>query len=129
MPQGSSLAPDRRRQRRLKLPPMYTLIRVRPRGTKTYCWTGHIYDISASGLRFELDAAVATGTEIEIRAALPGCHHTTINASGHVVRYHDEPDDPGPIRMGMIFDKFTHKEDLQRLTDYLNENGLLASAA
>jgi hypothetical protein len=110
---------DARQAPRLALPPMYTLVRVRPRGEERFCWTGHIYDISASGMRFELDEPLPAGTEIEVRAMLPGYPHTTFNAAGHVVRRHDDPEDLGPARMGMSFDAFSHGGDRRRLEDYL----------
>jgi hypothetical protein len=110
---------DARQAPRLALPPMYTLVRVRPRGEERFCWTGHIYDISASGMRFELDEALPPGTEIEVRAMLPGTPHTTFNAAGHVVRRHDDPEDVGPARMGMSFDGFSQGGDQRRLAEYL----------
>ncbi len=99
---------------------MYTLIRVKPSGDDRYRWTGHIYDISESGLRFELDQALEPGTEVEVRAMLPGSQHITINASGRVVRIHDDRDEHGPMRMGMTFDKFSRHVDHERLNGYLS---------
>ena len=72
---------EQRSVQRLKLPPMYTLVRVRPAGTQRYCWTGHIYDISAAGMRFDLDQVLESGTIVEVRAMLPG-HTTTFQVSG-----------------------------------------------
>ena len=43
---------ESRHAARLKVPAMYTLVRVRPQGQARYCWTGHIYDVSESGMRF-----------------------------------------------------------------------------
>lgn len=128
MPQRSKQAANSRQTPRLKLPPMYTLIRVRPKGTKRFCWTGHIYDISAAGMRFELDAPLEPGTFIEIRAMLPGSQQTTISVSGHIVRYHDDSDERGPIRLGMIFDAFTNPADRARLIDYLHNSGIKQAA-
>lgn len=113
---------------RLKLPAMYTLLRIRPRGENRYRWTGHIYDISPSGMRFEMDDEVPAGTELEVRAMLPGGVHTTFTATGRVVRLHD--DDPAcpPVRMAMAFDAFSHPIDRQRLCDYLADRGLRLAA-
>ncbi len=119
---------EQRHHPRLKLPPMYTLIRVRPHGDSKFCWTGHIYDISESGLRFELDAGVQPGTSIDIRATLPGAHSTTVNMTGRVVRYHDEPDDLGPQRMGVRIDSFLCQSDRHRLAAYLRHNGMTRAA-
>ncbi len=120
-------ADESRQYPRLRLPAMYTLVRVRPAGTERYLWTGYIYDISAVGMRFELDAALPPGTEVEVRAMLPGTEHTTFHATGRVVRIHDDTDEPGPVRMGMTFDKFVHHVDRRRLHDYLQHSGLKAA--
>lgn len=111
---------EARRQPRIKVPPAYTLVRVRPEGTENYCWTGYIYDISDSGMRFELDAPVEPGTRLEVRAMLPGNEHTSFDASGMVVRIHDDEDDMhGPVRMGMFFDHFATNTDERKLKRYL----------
>ncbi len=114
----TTLASESRQSARLKLPPMYTLVRVRPAGAERYCWTGYIYDISLTGMRFELDAAVEPGTKLEIRAMLPGPAHTAISASGRVIRIHDDDHMPGPVHMGLIFDAFEEGDQL-KLRDYL----------
>ena len=106
---------------------MYTLVRVRPAGHDCYCWTGHIYDISETGMRFELDEQLPAGTKIEVCAMLPGCDHLTFSAVGCVVRLHDEEDERGPMRMGMVFESFQHQLDHQRLSHYLSDHGLQAA--
>lgn len=108
---------DAREAHRVKLPPMYTLLRVRRPGERRYEWTGHIYDISTSGMRFELDQGFAEGTEMEIRAMLPGKEHIQIRAKGRVVRIHDA--EAGPVRMGMAFDAFHRRTDRDRLEAYI----------
>lgn len=128
MPRRSRPTTDARQSPRLKIPPMYSVLRARPQGQKKFCWTGHIYDVSAAGMRFELDSAIEPGIVIDVRATLPGPHHTTINASGHVVRYHDDADEPGPIRMGMIFASFDTPQDRKLLDEYLREHGLAQAA-
>lgn len=109
---------DSRRSNRVKLPAMYTLVRVKPVGAERFRWTGYIYDISSSGMRFELDAPVDPGVKLEVKAMLPGTEHTTIRAVGTVVRIHDDDQLPGPTRMGMTFDRFI-EEDQARLNHYL----------
>ncbi len=105
---------------------MYTLLRVRHIGDQRYRWTGHIYDISESGMRFELDAPLPAGTEVEVRGMLPGTHQTTFHATGRIVRMHDD-EEVGPIRMGMTFTSFNHDIDRQRLNIYLNHAGTKAA--
>ena len=128
MPQGETPANNARQHPRLTLPPMYTVFRARPQGKKRFCWTGHIYDVSAAGMRFEIDAPVKPGTAIEFRATLPGPNPTTINAQGHIVRYHDDPAEPGPIRMALTIDEFPHDTDKLRLQSYLRDHGLTQAA-
>ena len=106
---------------------MYTLIRVRPKGGDRYPWKGHIYDISESSMRFELDEALEPGTEVDVRAMLPGACHITFTASGRVIRLHDDLDDMGPMRMGLVIDSFKSSSDETRLTTYLATNGLKAA--
>ena len=118
---------DSREYPRLRLPAMYTFVRVRPKGHERYCWTGHIYDVSESGMRFEIDEQLQAGQEIEVRAMLPGASHITFNASGRVVRLHDDSDEAGPIRVGMVFDTFTRQIDRKRLVSYLSGAGLKAA--
>lgn len=118
---------DARRSPRLKLPPMYTLIRVRTEGSRRYRWAGHIYDISDCGMRFELDAALKPGTCIEARVTLPGGEATTIGVVGRVVRLHDDEDERGPMRMGMTIERFSHTADRARLRNYLQGKGLQAA--
>jgi hypothetical protein len=105
---------------------MYTLVRVRPTGKEKFLWTGYIYDVSTSGMRFELDRGLEPGTQVEIRAMLPGASHTTFRASGHIVRRHDDVEERGPVRMGMHFDQFNHPDDRQKLMDYLAVSGRAA---
>ena len=115
----SSDRADSRQFARLRLPAMYTLVRVRPIGDERFSWTGYIYDISEGGMRFELDTPLDPGTSIEVRAMLPGANHMTFEAAGQVVRLHDDDEIPGPARMGMTFDHFALEEDRSRLADYI----------
>ncbi|MEX0776496.1 MAG: PilZ domain-containing protein [Phycisphaeraceae bacterium] len=119
---------EARQAPRLKLPAMYTLVRVRPKGSDRYKWTGYIYDVSASGMRFELDYALEPGTEVEVRAMLPGAMQMTVHASGKVVRLHDDHDERGPMRMGMSFDQFGEHRDRRQLMDYLEHAGVKMAA-
>ena len=122
MPQETRVEP------RIKVPAMYTLLRVRRAGEERYRWSGHVYDLSRSGMRFELDEALETGAEIEVRAMLPGATHTTVRVAGRVVRMAGDADEPGPVRMAMTFDKFEAPVDEQRLVEYLEGRGLRRAA-
>lgn len=120
---------EARQTPRLRLPAMYTLIRVRKKGKNRFNQTGYIYDISQTGMRFELDDAMEPGTEVEFRALLPGSQTTTFSAAGHLVRIHDDIDEPGPVRMAVAFDKFKTVIDREKLHDYLNQRGPKMSMA
>ena len=87
---------DQRQHPRIKVPAMYTLIRARVLGSNRYNWTGHIYDVSLGGVRFELDMPIEPGTQLEIRGMLPGAGHTTFRAIGRVVRVHSDASELGP---------------------------------
>lgn len=119
---------DARQSPRLRLPAMYTLVRVRPVGAPRYLWTGYIYDISLTGMRFELDHALPPGMQVEVRAMLPGFTQTTFHAIGTVIRLHDDPDEPGPVRMGLTFQRFLHHADRRRLMEYFEYHGLRLAA-
>jgi c-di-GMP-binding flagellar brake protein YcgR len=119
---------EARQTPRLKLPAMYTLLRLKPRGDDRFKWTGHIYDISTGGMRFEMDTDLPAGTEIEVRAMLPGATPTTVTASGRIVRLHEDDPSLPPVRMAMTFDTFSHPIDRQKLCDYLTDRGLRLAA-
>lgn len=118
---------ESRQQPRLKIPAMYSLVRVRMSGEDRYRWTGHIYDVSVTGMRFEIDEPLEPGTTVEVRGMLPGRQHTTFRASGQIVRFHDD-EFTGPTRMGMVFDHFESELDQQRLVGYLDGHGLRLAA-
>lgn len=120
---------DARRHPRLQLPFMYTVLRARPEGTDRYRWTGHIYDLSQSGARFELDQAIDPGTRLDIRMVLPGDTQSVVTASGTVVRLHDDEAEPGPVRMAITFDRLATDADRRRLEGYLQPRLELRSAA
>ncbi len=126
MPDTADHNAEARSNPRLRLPAMYTLLRVRHVGDQRYRWTGHIYDISQTGMRFELDAPLPAGTEVEVRGMLPGTHQITFHATGRIVRMHDA-EEVGPIRMGMTFTRFNHDIDRQRLNIYINHSGMQAA--
>ncbi len=113
---------------RTRVPAMYTLLRARASGSERYRWTGHIYDISIAGMRFELDRPLEPGSEIEVRGMLPGNNHTTFRATGKIVRLiRDNENEVGPVRMGLVFDRFQHPADERRLQDYLQATMLKAA--
>ena len=122
MPTASAtgVSRDQRQHPRIKVPAMYTLVRARVLGSSKYTWTGHIYDVSVGGMRFELDMPIEPGTQLELRGMLPGSGHTTFRAIGRVVRIHSEPDNPGPVVLGLQFESFQSPMDRHRLAEYID---------
>ncbi len=79
---------------------------------------GHIYDISQSGLRIELDEALQPGESVALVLDLPGTF-STLAASASVVRLHDDEDEPGPRLMALRFTGFADRTHKDRLLCYL----------
>jgi len=103
---------DRRAHARYVLPAMYTAIAVRPGESDSFKYEGHAYDLSLSGVRFELDEPLAPGTTVGLRIDLPGfaryggdADARPIYALANVVWIEDE-DQPGPYRMAAVFKRF-----------------------
>ena len=118
--QANGTRRDQRQHPRIKVPAMYTLVRARVVGSTKYTWTGHIYDISVGGMRFELDMPIEPGTQLELRGMLPGSGHTTFRVIGRVVRLHSEQHERGPVIMGLEFESFQSPMDRQRLAEYID---------
>lgn len=129
MPANPAFGREQRQHPRIKVPAMYTLLRARVVGSSRYTWTGHIYDVSLSGIRFELDMPVEVGTELELRGMLPGGEHTTFRVIGKVARLHSDDDQPGPAVMGLEFESFRSPMDRHRLSQYIDARRASEAAA
>ncbi|MEM8782025.1 MAG: PilZ domain-containing protein [Planctomycetota bacterium] len=112
-------ADDGRAAPRAAVPPMYTLLRAKRPGDEQFRWSGHLYDVSMTGMRFELDEPLKTGEQVQVRAMLPGTEHITIRVEGRVARMHE--DGPGPVRMGLLIERFLGPHDRRKLTTYLQD--------
>ncbi len=124
-----SLTPDSGRVApRYKLDAAYTWVRVRRQGQRYFRLTGHAYDVSSSGMRFELDEALTPGQTVDVELMLPRSGTKRIRATGSIVRLHD-PDEVGPIRMGLQFSEMRQDADRQRLERYLSQIQHLQNAA
>ena len=126
-------AQNRRIHTRYRLPSMYTEIGVRELQDDEFRFTGHAYDISLGGMRFELDEAIEPGTSIAVRIQLPGPttdrERRAIFAMANVVWIEeDDVESGGPIRMACVFRNFCHPGDEQRLLSQLS-SGHYARAA
>ncbi len=119
---------NRRRFERFALPIGYTTVTVqRSHENAVSTLTGHAYDISESGVRFELDEALDLGECVAASIMLP-CEREPVFVNARVVWLNDAIDDPGPRRMALQFDEFTSPADRHRLVGYLSR-GRLARAA
>ena len=106
----------RRDDERVRMAPMYTAVTASR--SASAAMHGHIYDISASGVRIELDEPLPPGEHVSLELQLPGAP-TTVQASADVIWCHDEQDDPGPRRMALRFVEFSDRGHQKRLADFL----------
>ena len=80
---------------------------------------GHGYDVSLTGMRFELDEALLPGTEVAIQLFVAG-DPSPVRMRGVVVRVFSHDDDPGPRRMAVQFTAFDSPTDRERLVRRIN---------
>lgn len=119
---------NRRAHERFTLTPMYTTVTaIREASPFSGEFEGHAYDISETGIRFELDEPLNTGEAVTLRLTLP-CESESVSVSGDVVWVNDADDDPGPRRMAVHFRGFHDQADRFRLLNYLG-NGKMRRAA
>ena len=83
-------------------------------GTPEHGLEGHGYDISMSGMRFELDEELPVGSEVTVHVH-PPAEADPIVMRGTVVRVFAHDDDPGPRRMAVQFTSFATPRDRERL--------------
>lgn len=99
---------------------MYTLLRAGPVEGEGFCWMGRAYDISATGLRFELDQELRPGQALNLRVLLPGRRRQIrLGAEGHVVRVHHPQLGNGRTCLALQFDRFKESEHQERLARYV----------
>lgn len=112
---------------------MYAPVAVRLLADDQFTYTGHAYDISEGGLRFELDKGIDAGTEVAVQVTLPGEPEPkggpgrSVFAIANIVRLQEE-DEPGPVRMAAVFSRFAREGDRERLAKQLG-SGRFAKAA
>lgn len=119
-----SSAQNRRQHARVCLPPMYTPIAVRLLHDETFTLEGHTYDISEGGVQFELDKAIAPGSQVVVQIELPvsvgggpaAARHVFV--TGNVVWVDDS--EPGPVRLAVAFTRFAREQDRELLADRLS---------
>jgi len=112
---------DRRQCERFTMPHQYTAITVHPAGSMTLCpLHGHVYDISESGIRLELDEPLDIGSEVSFQVQLP-MGHGTVTGQAAVVWVNSQDDDPGPRRCALYIRSFLSATDQSRLTNYIGD--------
>lgn len=140
---------DRRQAPRYTLPAAYTPVRVRLLDGADEDLEGHAYNISATGLRFEIDEPLPAGSRIALRLELPArgglkpggpasaaspaslieaTPSPAVYAIATVVWLLDDADEPGPVRMGARFEGFPRSADQRRLRDLLADGRYAAAA-
>ncbi len=129
------IGPDRRQHVRYALPSMYTTIAVRLPDELAFGRTGHAYDVSVGGMRFELDEPIESGTRVGVRIELPGgaslpvTRRRAVFAMANIVWVQeDDLEVPGPVRMACTFTNFCSPGDEERLLGRL-ESGRFSRAA
>jgi hypothetical protein len=113
---------DRRRHPRFAVNPGYTPVRLRRLSEDSFIHSGHVYDISESGVCFEMDLPIDPGTPVALEIALPdspGVLHTNdgpgraVYMIGNVIWC--EVDEPGPARMALAVTRYARAGDRERL--------------
>lgn len=114
-------AGERRSSPRLRLPMMYTLLRAGPVSSNGFCWTGRAYDISASGMRFEVDGELRPGDVLNLRVLLPGRkRQLRLRVQGEVIRIHHPQLANGRACLAINFDRFLQPQKQDRLRRYVD---------
>ncbi len=110
----------RRESDRIRVQPMYSAVTACTDARENPVrLLGHVYDISESGVRIELDNPLDPGQIVTLQLDLPGAS-AAVEAAASVVWVHDEQDDPGPRRMALKFTVFLNHSDRARLVDYID---------
>jgi len=110
---------EQREHPRLTLPAGYAQVRVRPDRRRSAALTGHCYDLSWGGLRFEIDEAIPVGEALDVELNLPGDTAHPVHFRAVCVRQTDA-DDVGPIRTAAAIVSHASDVDRRALADYLD---------
>lgn len=127
---------DRRRFPRFELEAMYTTIAVRTLDQDEFRLQGHSYDVSEGGIRFELDRGIERGTEVAMMINLPTMNEgsdafgpeAAVFVFATVVWIEDE-NEPGPIKMAAVFNRWARRGDRERLLAELGKGVYRRQAA
>lgn len=112
---------NRRQHPRFAVTPSYTSARVRLLSEEHFTRSGHVYDISEGGVRFEMDIPVEPGTSVAMEITLPEPSGSmTIDGPGRAVFVLGnvvwcDTDEPGPAQMALVITRFARAGDRDRL--------------
>ncbi len=131
----TSLNPiDRREHARFRMNPGYTPVELRLHPDDESGLEGHIYDISESGVCFELDEPIPPGSSVSLKIELPGRLFDdgsggsggAVFVTGNVVWC--DLDEPGASRMAVAITRFDRAGDRERLIRALTAGRYLRAA-
>lgn len=119
---------NRRQHPRFAVTPCYTQTRVRLLSEAGFTRSGHVYDISEGGIRFEMDIAIEPGTPVAMEITLPDTPgNMTIDGPGRAVFLLGnvvwcDTEEPGPAKMALAITRFARSGDRDRLMNRLTKN-------
>lgn len=113
---------NRRQHPRFAVTPCYTQTRLRLLSEEKFTRSGHVYDISEGGIRFEMDVAIEPGTPVALEIMLPETPgtHPEIDGPGRAVFLLGnvvwcDVEEPGPAQMALVITRFARAGDRDRL--------------
>ncbi len=119
---------NRRQHERFRVNPGYTStsVRVHP-DEETFSREGHIYDLSESGVCFELDIPIEPGSTVSMQIDLPGLATNrdigpgrAVFVTGNVVWC--DIDEPGAAKMALAITRYDRAGDKERLIRAMTSN-------
>jgi len=115
---------DRRRHARFRLATAYTPVSVRPPGSDAFDVEGHAYDLSESGVRFDIDRLLEPGTPVAMQITLPCTDDADLGPGRAVLVFANlvwvaDREDPGPWRAAAVFTEFARAGDRERLVKHI----------
>jgi hypothetical protein len=129
---------DRRRFERFLVEPSYTSVGLRTLDREVFDWSGHAFDLSEGGIRFEMDRGFDPGTPVAMRIDLPRCvpgmeftadrgPGRAVFVTGNIVWADDQ--EPGPVQMALAITRFCRAGDRDRLVKLFMRGGRSLRAA
>jgi len=120
---------DRRQHPRFALQPMFNAVSLSldEQSTASPALSGHVYDVSESGFRVEVDEAIKPGTAVTFALDLNGADET-VCGRGTVAWGYFDPIEPRTRRLALRVDAFVSDEDRARYRNLLRAAPLRKAA-